>query len=86
MRLSHTLPINSQKVANKSVKKLLKSCYFFYLFALEVGVVAIFTGRICLDFSFSTKVAENIFKSCRVSGFALCNCLNKRAIFIFLSF
>ena len=62
IRLSHTLPINSQKVANKSVKKLLKSCYFFYLFALEVGVVAVFTGRICLDFSFSTKVAENIFK------------------------
>ena len=29
-RLSHKLPINSQKVADKSVRKLLKSCYFIF--------------------------------------------------------
>ena len=30
IRLSHKLPINSQKVADKSVSKLLKSCYFIF--------------------------------------------------------
>ena len=29
-RLSHNLPLNSQKVADKSVQKLLKSCYFIF--------------------------------------------------------
>ena len=33
IRLSHKLPINSQKVADKSVSKLLKSCYFIFKFA-----------------------------------------------------
>ena len=66
-RFGHKLPINSQKVGDKSVQKLLKSCYFifkvaescwivaffFYLFALEVGFIAVFTSRIPLYFSFS---------------------------------
>ena len=30
IRLSHKLPINSQKVADKSVSKLLKSCHFIF--------------------------------------------------------
>ena len=29
-RLSHKLPLNSQKVADKSVQKLLKSCHFIF--------------------------------------------------------
>ena len=62
-RLSHKLPINSKKlplIAFKSCLKvafflkLPKSCYFFYLFALEVGFIAVFTGRIRLEFSFSS--------------------------------
>ena len=34
-RLSHKLPINSQKVAGKSVQKLLKSCYSIFEVAVK---------------------------------------------------
>ena len=35
-RLSHKLPINSQKVAGKSVQKMLKSCYSVFEVAVKL--------------------------------------------------
>ena len=43
-RLSHKLPINSQKVADKSVSKLLKSCHFIFKVAQK------FIFSTCLHF------------------------------------
>ena len=90
IRLSHKLPINSQKVADKSVAKLLKSCYFifkvaqkfifFYLFALEFGFIAVFTAGICLDFSFSSYFSE-IF----AQPFSFRNRINRAFICTFFS-
>ena len=61
IRLSDKLPINSQKVADKSVSKLLKSCYFIFKVAqkfifftcLLLKLVLLLSG-IRLDFSFSS--------------------------------
>ena len=105
-RLSQKLSINSQKVGDESVQKLLKNCYFifkvtekllnskklpnscyffFYLIALEVGFMEVFTRRISLDFSFSSYFSFFESSEIGLQPFSFLNRINRAFICVFFS-